>query len=170
MEHEFYMNLAYQEALKAYDDGEVPIGAVVVKNRKIIGRGYNRMESLNDATAHAEIVAIGAASSSLSTWRLNDCELYVTIEPCLMCLGAIMQSRISKIVFGALDTRLGAIETNNYKDQIQKIYFRFPEIIGHIMEPECKYLIQSFFIEIRKKIKESCNTTDNQKRRNNNQE
>jgi tRNA(adenine34) deaminase len=145
------MNLAYQEALKAFDDGEVPIGAVIVKNKKIIGRGYNKMESLNDATAHAEIIAISAAASALSTWRLNDCELYVTIEPCFMCLGAIMQSRISRIVFGAVDTRLGAVETNNFKDQIQRAYSRFPEVIGNIMEKECRILIQSFFSGIRKK-------------------
>jgi tRNA(adenine34) deaminase len=151
MEHDFYMNLAYQEALKAYDDGEVPIGAVIVKNNKIIGRGYNRMENLHDATAHAEIIAISAAAASLSTWRLNDCELYVTIEPCLMCLGAIMQSRISRIIFGALDIRFGAVETNNYKEQIQKAYSRFPEVIGYIMEQECSSLIRSFFAEIRKK-------------------
>lgn len=151
MEPEFYMNLAYQEALKAYDEGEVPIGAVIEKDGIIIGRGYNRIEALNDATAHAEIIAISAASSSLSTWRLNGCTIYVTLEPCLMCLGAILQSRIKCIVYGAHDNRMGAIETFCYKDQAQNAYSRFPQTRGNIMENECKALVQSFFQKIRGK-------------------
>ncbi len=151
MGHEFYMNLAYQEALKALDEGEVPIGAVIVKDEAVIGRGYNRMEALNDATAHAEIVAIGAASSSLSTWRLNKCTIYITLEPCLMCLGAILQSRIDTIVYGACDNRMGAIETYSYKDQALKSYKRFPHTIGGIMAMESKSLLQTFFKSAREK-------------------
>ena len=151
MEHEFYMNLAYQEANKAYEDGEVPVGAVIVKNKTIIGRGFNRIEALNDATAHAEIIAISAATSAITTWRLNDCTLYVTLEPCLMCLGAILQSRISMVVYGAKDNRLGAIETFSYKENAEKAYSRFPAIVGNILEKECSTLIQSFFKKIRKK-------------------
>lgn len=151
MEHEFIMNLAYQEAIKAYDDGEVPIGAVIVKDETIIGRGYNRIEALNDATAHAEIIAISAATSALTTWRLNNCALYVTLEPCLMCLGAILQSRISTVVYGAKDNRLGAIETYRYKENAERAYSRFPTIIGNILENECSTLLQSFFQKIRKK-------------------
>jgi len=151
MEHEFFMNLAYQEALKAFDEGEVPVGAVIVKEGTVLGRGYNRIEALNDATAHAEIIAISAATSALSTWRLNDCILYVTLEPCLMCLGAILQSRIETVVYGASDSRLGAIETYDYKEQAQRAYRRFPAIIGDIMEDTCRILVQSFFQKIRKK-------------------
>lgn len=145
------MNLAYQEALKALDEGEVPVGAVIVKEGTILGRGYNRIEALNDATAHAEIIAISAASSALSTWRLNNCTLYVTLEPCLMCLGAILQSRIETVVYGAHDNRLGSIVAFNYKDLVQQAYRRFPLIIGNIMGKECRALVQSFFVKIRKK-------------------
>lgn len=151
MEHTFYMNLAFQEALKAFDEGEVPVGAVIVHEDTIIGRGYNRIEALNDATAHAEIIAISAATTALSTWRLNNCILYVTLEPCLMCLGAILQSRIETIVYGASDNRLGAIETFHYKDQAEQAYRRFPQTIGAIMQEECRALVQSFFKKIRKK-------------------
>lgn len=151
MEHEFFMNLAYQEALKAFDEGEVPVGAVIIKEGTVIGRGYNRIEALNDATAHAEIIAISAATSALSTWRLNDCILYVTLEPCLMCLGAILQSRIETVVYGASDNRLGAIETYCYKEQAQQAYHRFPNVTGYLMEEKCRTLVQSFFQKIRKK-------------------
>lgn len=154
MDFDFYMNLAYQEALKACDEGEVPVGAVITKDDKIIGRGYNRIEGTNDATAHAEILAIGAASTSLNTWRLNECTIYITLEPCFMCLGAIMQSRLQRVVYGARDNRLGAIETVSYKEQLEKIYGNFPETIGCIMELQCRSLVQSFFKNIRKKIKE----------------
>ncbi len=145
------MNLAYQEALKALDEGEVPVGAVILHGNAIIGRGHNRMEALNDATAHAEIIAISAASSALSTWRLNNCTLYVTLEPCLMCLGAILQSRIDSVVYGASDSRYGAIETFNYKDNAETAYRRFPQTTGKIMETECRTLVQTFFQKIRKK-------------------
>lgn len=151
MDHTFYMNLAYQEALKAFDEGEVPVGCIILKEPAILGRGYNRIEALNDATAHAEIIAISAATAALSTWRLNECTMYVTLEPCLMCLGAILQSRIETVVFGASDSRYGAISTYSYKDQAEKAYSRFPRIIGSVMQPECKALMQSFFQKIRKK-------------------
>ena len=104
-EHLRFMGFAYQEALKALDEGEVPVGAVIVRDKQVVGRGYNRIEKLNDATAHAEIIAISAASNSTESWRLNGCTLYVTLEPCLMCLGAIMQSRIETIVYGTPDPR-----------------------------------------------------------------
>ena len=148
---EYYMSLAYQEALKAFDEGEVPIGAVIVKDGKVIGRGYNRIESLNDATAHAEVVAIGAASEALETWRLNECTMYVTLEPCLMCLGAMLQSRVDRIVYGASDNRMGAVETFDYKDTAAESYHRFPETLGGVMAVECRELIQGFFKNIRKK-------------------
>src|SRR3970040_984763 len=100
-----WMKEALKEAKVAFSKKEVPIGAVVVYEDQVIGRGHNQIESLNDATAHAEIIAITAASSALSSWRLSGCTLYVTVEPCLMCAGAISLARIDRVVFGALDPK-----------------------------------------------------------------
>jgi tRNA(adenine34) deaminase len=151
MEHQIFMRSAYQEALKAYDEGEVPVGAVIVKDGSIIGRGYNRTEKLPDATAHAEIIAISAASSKLTSWRLAGCTLYVTLEPCLMCLGASVQARIERIVYGATDPRCGAIDSHFYRQEIQLSYGYFPEIVPEIMKTDCSQLLSSFFQQIRKK-------------------
>ena len=103
-----YMDIALEEAYKAFKDGEIPIGAVIVKNGEIIGRGYNKKESLKDPTCHAEILAIKEACKHIGDWRLNGCELYVTLEPCPMCTGAILQSRISKIHIGTFNKDMGA--------------------------------------------------------------
>jgi tRNA(adenine34) deaminase len=148
---EYFMNAAYQEALKALDEGEVPIGAVIAKNNTIIGRGYNRIEQLADATAHAEIIAITAAAAGLATWRLDGCVIYVTLEPCIMCLGALLQSRISGIVFGATDPRLGAIATRDYRLQLEAAYGFFPNISSGLMAQESGELLRSFFRDLRKK-------------------
>jgi tRNA(adenine34) deaminase len=148
---EFFMRAAYQEALKAFDEGEVPIGAVIARNDSIIGRGYNRIEQLADATAHAEIIAITAAASSLATWRLDGCTLYVTLEPCIMCLGALLQSRIGGIMYGASDPRLGAVDTRSYREQLEKAYGFFPAITQGTLAQECGEIITSFFRELRKK-------------------
>jgi tRNA(adenine34) deaminase len=150
-DHLRYMDLAYQEALKAMDEGEVPIGAIIVRDRQIIGRGYNRMEKLSDATAHAEIIAISAASNSTESWRLNGCSIYVTVEPCLMCLGAIMQSRLDEIVFGASDPRFGAVSTRQYRYEIEEVYRWFPKVTPGVRAEECGILLKSFFAELRKK-------------------
>jgi tRNA(adenine34) deaminase len=150
-DHIRFMNRAYQEALKALDEGEVPIGAIIVRDAQIIGRGYNRIEQLSDATAHAEIIAISAASNSSASWRLNGCTLYVTLEPCLMCLGAIMQSRIENVVYGASDPRFGAIDTRSYRFEIEQAYRWFPTITPGILKEECSALISTFFAELRKK-------------------
>jgi tRNA(adenine34) deaminase len=106
--HEDGMRAALAEARKALDEGEVPVGAVVVRDSMIVGRGHNQTERLQDATAHAEIVAVGAASSTLGTWRLDDCVLYVTLEPCLMCAGALVLARLGNLVYGAVDPKAGA--------------------------------------------------------------
>jgi tRNA(adenine34) deaminase len=106
---ERFMRLALHEADAAAQNGEVPIGCVIVKDGRIIGRGRNQMESLKDPTAHAEILAIGAACQALDNWRLEGCSLYVTLEPCPMCAGAILNSRLSRVVFAARDKRLGAL-------------------------------------------------------------
>lgn len=145
------MTLAYQEALKAADEGEVPVGAIVVKDNIIVGKGYNRVEQLNDVTAHAEIIAIGAASDKLSSWRLNECTLYVTLEPCLMCLGAIVQSRIESLVYAAKDPRAGAVDTFVYRNLVESSYRNFPNISSGLMAEECGGLLSSFFRELRKK-------------------
>jgi tRNA(adenine34) deaminase len=144
-----FMNAAYQEAMKALDEGEVPVGAVVEKGGRIIGRGYNRVEGLFDVTAHAEIVAIGAASGFLKTWRLAGCRLYVTLEPCIMCLGAMMQARVDEIVFGAVDPRLGAVDTFLYRNELERSYRFFPRITRGVMQEECSRLLSSFFKGLR---------------------
>lgn len=146
----FYMDAAYQEALKALDEGEVPVGAVIVKNGAVIGRGYNRIEQLSDATAHAEIIAITAAANHLSTWRLEECHIYVTLEPCIMCLGALMQSRIAAITYGAKDPRLGAVDTRPYKTELEKAYGFFPAISGGLLANESSQLLSGFFKNLRK--------------------
>jgi len=151
MEHQFFMNAAYQEALKAFDDGDVPVGAVIVHDGRIIGRGYNRMEKCLDASAHAEILAIGAASTSVQSWRLAGCSLYVTLEPCLMCLGAILQSRIETIVYAAADPRLGAVDTFFHRQEIERAYRYFPKVITGVMKDECTALLKSFFNLVRDK-------------------
>lgn len=144
-----YMEAAYQEALKALDEGEVPVGAVIVKNNAIIGRGYNRIEQLADATAHAEIIAMTAAASGLSTWRLDQCTIYVTLEPCIMCLGALMQSRMGAIVYGTRDPRLGAIDTRSYKTELEMAYGFFPATSNGLLAQECSSLLSSFFKKLR---------------------
>ncbi|NLE01780.1 MAG: nucleoside deaminase [Fibrobacter sp.] len=151
MNHQFFMNAALQEAFKALDEGEVPVGAVVVKNGSIIGKGYNRVEKLTDATAHAEIIAMTAASNYLSNWRLTDCTMYVTLEPCLMCLGALLQSRIAHIVYATPDSRAGAIDSHYYRLEIERTYGYFPEITTNIMKDDCAHLLSSFFQNLRKK-------------------
>ena len=147
----FFMQAAYQEALKALDEGEVPVGAVIEKNGVIIGRGYNRVEQLNDATAHAEIIAVTAAASALATWRLDGCTIYVTLEPCIMCIGALMQSRIGAVVYGASDPRLGAANTRDYRTLLEPAYGFFPQMTAGLLGRECGQLLSSFFKELRKK-------------------
>jgi tRNA(adenine34) deaminase len=105
---EYWMAVALKQAELAFDRGEVPVGAVVVHQEKIIGRGHNQTEALQDPTAHAEILAIGAAAGTLGSWRLIDCTLYATVEPCCMCAGAIVWSRLSRLVYGAPDPKAGA--------------------------------------------------------------
>lgn len=132
--YEFYMKQAIKEAKKALKKGEVPVGAVVVKNNKIISKAYNKKEKLKNVTKHAEIIAISKACKKIKNWRLDDCEIYVTMEPCMMCSGAIEQSRIKKIIFGVKNENYG------YTINLKNI-----EIISQICEKKCKELIQGFF-------------------------
>ncbi|MCD5383801.1 nucleoside deaminase [candidate division WOR-3 bacterium] len=138
-----FMEEAIREAELAKHEGEVPVGAVIVMDNRIIGRGHNRVEALRDPTAHAEIIAITSASNFIGDQRLKDAVLYVTLEPCPMCAGAIMLSRIKKCVYGAFDPLMGALETR-YKIRKNDL-----EFIGGILEEECSRLLKDFFRERR---------------------
>ena len=139
-----FMNNALELAKKAAALGEVPIGAVVVKNGEIIGEGYNLRETNGSILAHAEIMALESAAKKLGDWRLDGCELYVTLEPCLMCSGAIIQTRIKKVVYGALDPKGGAIESVLKVNEVKVINHRF-ESISKVLEKECSMILKSYF-------------------------
>lgn len=150
MEKEKYMKQALKEAKKAYDKKEVPIGVVIVKDGKIIARAHNLKEIKKDTIEHAEIRAIKKASKKLDAWRLTDCEMYTTLEPCPMCAGAIIQSRIKKVYIGAMDEKTGACGSvlNLLKD------YKFNhtvELEYGILEEECKKILKDFFKMLRKK-------------------
>lgn len=139
-----YMNEALKEAENGYKKGEVPIGAVVVYKSKIIGRGYNQKEKTQNPSKHAEMIAIEQASRKLKSWRLSDCDLYVTVEPCLMCSGLIIQSRIQKLIYGAPNEKYGSIESinevlNNPKNN------HIVEVKSGILKEESAKLLKSFF-------------------------
>ncbi len=144
------MKAAFREAEKAFEQDEVPIGAVVVQNGQIIGRGYNQRESLIDPTAHAEIIAITSAANTIKDWRLKDCQLYVTKEPCPMCAGALVNARINMVIFGMYDEKEGCCGSlyqlcrdNRFKHQLT--------VKGGIMEDACTLIIQEFFKKQREK-------------------
>jgi tRNA(adenine34) deaminase len=143
-----WMKEALKEAKLAFSKKEVPIGAVVVYEEQIIGRGHNQIESLNDATAHAEILAITAASNALSSWRLSGCTLYVTVEPCVMCAGAISLARLDRVIFGAFDPKKGAVGSlyNVLKDD--RLNHQV-EISSGVLEKECSQILGAFFEEVR---------------------
>lgn len=143
MEYEKYMNLAILQAKKALKKDEVPIGAVIVKDNKVIAQSFNQKERKKEATAHAEIIAIKKACKKLKNWRLSDCTLFCTMEPCLMCCGAIIQSRITKIVYGVSNDQYGGTKVlmENNSDI---------EIVNHVCEEKCKEIVQNFFKKKRK--------------------
>lgn len=149
-DHEKWMKIAFREAEKAFDQDEVPIGAVVVQKGIIIGRGYNQCENLTDPTAHAEIIAITSASNTIKDWRLKNCQLYVTKEPCPMCAGALVNARIDMVVFGMYDEKEGCCGSlyqlcrdNRFKHQLS--------VKGGILEDPCTLIIQEFFKKQREK-------------------
>ncbi|HSX13600.1 MAG TPA: tRNA adenosine(34) deaminase TadA [Chlamydiales bacterium] len=150
MNDEYFMREAIKEAKKALQKEEVPIGAVLVQNGKVIARGHNEVELLQDATAHAEMICITAGTTALENWRLTDTTLYCTLEPCAMCAGAILNSRIKRLVWGAPDLRVGAngtwIDLFATKHPIHSV-----EITSRILEDECAFLMKSFFESTRKK-------------------
>lgn len=142
-----FMDLALIEAKKAMEDGDVPVGAIVVKDGKVIGVGRNRREKDNNAVAHAEILAIENACKEIGNWRLDGCELYVTLEPCPMCSGAIINARIKTVIFGAYDTKVGSL--GSVANFVNLPYSFTPEVYGGICEDECRRLLSQFFRELR---------------------
>ena len=134
----YFMKAAFQEALKAYEADEIPIGAVIVANNRIIGKGHNQTQKLKDVTAHAEIIAISSATEALGAKYLEDCTLYVTLEPCVMCAGALFWTKIERVVFGAPDTKFGSSKFGN-------LYHPKTIAKGNVMADDCADLIKDFF-------------------------
>ena len=142
--HPEKMKIALQEAQKALDNKEVPVGAIIFKNNTIIGRGYNQTEQLQDPTAHAEIIAITSAANTLNSWRLNDCDLYVTKEPCSMCAGAIINSRINYLRFGAYDEKEGCCGSLYQICHDPRLKHQ-TSVQGGILEYDCSEMLKNFF-------------------------
>ncbi|MDP9253380.1 MAG: tRNA adenosine(34) deaminase TadA [Verrucomicrobiota bacterium] len=149
----YFMGEALRLARKAYEAEEVPVGAVVVRAGKIIGRAFNQVEMLKDATAHAEMLALTQAEAAVGDWRLNDCDLYVTKEPCPMCAGALLHVRMRRVIFGCNDERGGAAGSAMNLLQLPNLNHRC-EITSGILSKECSSLLQSFFREQRNRQSE----------------
>jgi len=145
---EYYMGLALELARMAKDMGEVPVGAVVVFENRVVGKGFNKRESTNSPLSHAEIDAIMEASKELKSWRLENCELFVTLEPCIMCSGAIVQSRIERVVFGARDPKAGAVRSLYSLLEDSRLNHRVVVEEGVLVQ-ECSEILTNFFREIR---------------------
>lgn len=145
---DFFMSQALRQAVKAYESEEVPVGAVVVYRGRIIARAYNQVETLKDATAHAEVLAITQAEQALGDWRLNECDLYVTKEPCPMCAGALVNARVHRVIFGCHDPRGGGAGGLLNILQMPTLNHRC-EITSGVREEECARLLKNFFSEKR---------------------
>lgn len=143
-QHQRYMARAFMLAEQAFDEGEVPVGAVIVRKGEIIGKGYNQVERLNDPTAHAEMVAISAACETIHEKYLSECTLYVTLEPCPMCSGAAVWSKLGTVVFGASDAKAGGCGSVFNIASNKKLNHRV-EVIQGVMESECEHLMKAFF-------------------------
>ncbi len=152
-----YMKIALELAVQAAEIDEVPVGAIVVKKStgEIVGRGFNRRETDKNPLAHAEIAAIKEASETLGGWRLIDCEMFVTLEPCPMCCGAIINSRIERVVFGANDYKSGSAES--VINMFELPYNHKPEIVSGVMKDECSAVLSEFFAKLRQKRRNSSN-------------
>lgn len=149
MNHTEYMSIALEEAQKAYSKKEVPIGAIIVKDGEVIARAHNLRVETEKSTAHAEIIAIEKANEILGSWRLDSCTMYVTIEPCPMCAGAIIQSRISEVFYGATDLKAGS--HTSVVNLFDKSYNHKVKISGGLLEKECGEIMSKFFQDLRKK-------------------
>ena len=154
MNDEFFMKEALREAQKAFEKDEVPIGAVAVFKNQIIGRGHNQTERLKDPTAHAEILAITAAANALSSWRLNDVEMFTTVEPCIMCAGALVLARVKRIIFGTWDEKFGGCGSVFSIVNEPKLNHRV-EITEGVLSEQATSLMKSFFERRRKQQKSS---------------
>ncbi len=153
MEHTDYMREALMLAREAYEAGEVPVGCVIVKDNRIVGRGRNRREEKQSALSHAELEAIADACETLGGWRLKGTRLYVTLEPCPMCAGGIISARVPEIYYGAKDEGFGAC--GSILNLFEENFRHHPKIVGHILEEECKELLQTFFTQVREKSPEN---------------
>lgn len=142
--HDRWMRLALDEARAAAEEDEVPVGAIVVAGGRVIGTGHNQREQLADPTAHAEMIAITQAAATLGSWRLEGCTLYVTLEPCPMCAGAILQARVPAVVWGAADPKAGAVETLYRLFEDSRLNHRVDHI-GHVLADECGRILTEFF-------------------------
>ncbi len=152
MDKEYYMNIALNEAKKAYNELEVPVGAIIVKNGKIIAKAYNEKEKKHDTTKHAEILAIQKASKKLKNWRLYDCDMYVTLEPCSMCAGALIQARLRKVYIGAMDEKTGSC--GSVLNLLEDYKFNHKVDIEYgVCKKECENILKDFFKNLRKNKK-----------------
>ncbi|HEY3763236.1 MAG TPA: tRNA adenosine(34) deaminase TadA [Verrucomicrobiae bacterium] len=147
---DYFMGEALRQAARAYEIGEVPVGAVIVREGRIIARAFNQVEMLKDATAHAEMLALTQAEAAVGDWRLTDCTLYVTKEPCPMCAGAVVHTRLVRVVFGASDPKAGAAGSALNLLQFPTLNHRC-QVTGGVSEKECRSLLQNFFAEQRQK-------------------
>ena len=143
-----FMELALAVAREAASRGEVPVGAIIVSGGEVVGSGYNCREELRSPLGHAEIVAIQAASNHVGGWRLNECDIYVTLEPCLMCMGAILQARMRRLVFGCLDPKAGAVESLFRLCEDQRLNHQLP-VVGGVLAEESAALLADFFVRLR---------------------
>ena len=150
LKKEKFMKEAIKQAKKAYDKEEIPVGAVIVKDGKIIARGYNKKEEKKDTTQHAEIIAIQKASRKIGAWRLQDCEMYVTLEPCAMCTGALIQARFKRVYIGTMDPKTGAC--GSVLNLLEDYKFNHKvEVETNIMQKECEKILKDFFKYLRSK-------------------
>lgn len=149
MEHEEYMRQALALAREAAEAGEVPVGCVIVRQGQVVGRGRNRREEKQHTASHAEMEAIRQANECLGTWRLDECTLYVTLEPCPMCAGAILNARVSRVYFGARDREMGAC--GGVMNLFMEDFPHPPALLGGVLEEECARVLRDFFRGLRKK-------------------
>lgn len=147
MDYDFYMKEALRLAKKSFDEMEVPVGAVVVLDGKIVGVGRNMRENKKSVISHAEIEAINDACKNLNSWRLDNCDLYVTLEPCPMCAGAIINARINKVIYGAKDNQMGAV--SSVISMFDLDFCHRPKVVSGVMEEECSKILKEFFKKLR---------------------
>lgn len=147
---EYWMARAFEMAEKAKYLGEIPVGAVIIRDDQLVSEAYNEKEQNSDSTAHAEVLAIQRASKELGRWRLSGCTMYVTLEPCLMCLGAVISSRVDRLVYGALDKKAGAVEST-YKFSETTHFNHYPKLTSGVLGEKSSILIKDFFHELRQR-------------------